>query len=467
LFKSIFSNSSGILVSRIFGLIRDMFMASTLGVSIYTDIFFVAFQFPNLFRRIFGEGAFSQAFIPSFVRSKKKTLFSASTYLKLISAVGLLTVLVFIFDTEVTKMIATGFSDETVEKATIFVKINFLYLIAIFTVTFLSAILHYREHFATTSFSTALLNISMILALMFGNGMSDENVVYLLSFAVVIGGILQVISHIFAIFFLKLHRVAFGGFRKWQRFDEVADDSKNFFKKFTLAILGGATAQISSFLDTLLASFLVTGSISYLYFANRVFQFPLAIFGIAITMAIFPKVAKYLKNVSGEQKAEEILKKAFWLLVYLLSTATLIGIVWSEEIVSLLFERGEFSEIDRIETAKVLTFYLFGLTIFGVAKLFSLWLYAKEKIGTSAKIATYSLVIKIIVALALLEDFGASGLAFSTTVSSFALFLFTVNEFGWNRFLKVLKSKFLALLFPFLGIVYFSNLYLNDIFLTF
>ncbi|EJF07576.1 integral membrane protein MviN [Thiovulum sp. ES] len=457
MFKSIFSNSSGILVSRIFGLIRDMFMASTLGVSIYTDIFFVAFQLPNLFRRIFGEGAFSQAFIPSFVRSRKKILFSASIFLKLISAVGFLTVLVFIFDSEVTKMIATGFSDENIEKATIFVKINFLYLIAIFTVTFLSAILHYREHFATTSFSTALLNISMILALMIGNGMSDEKIVYLLSFAVVLGGILQVISHVFAILFLKLNRVAFGGFSKWKRFDEVADDSQNFFTKFSLAIWGGATAQISSFLDTLLASFLITGSISYLYFANRVFQFPLAIFGIAITMAIFPKVAKYLKDVSGESKAEEILKKAFWLLAYLLSSATLVGIVWSEEIVSLLFERGEFSEIDRIETAKVLTFYLFGLAIFGVAKLFSLWLYAKEKIGKSAKIATYSLFIKIVVALALLEDFGASGLAFSTTISSFALFIFTVHEFGWNRFRKILKSKLLFLLFPLLGIFYFLN----------
>jgi putative peptidoglycan lipid II flippase len=441
-------------------------MASTLGVSIFTDIFFVAFQFPNLFRRIFGEGAFSQAFIPSFVRSKKKILFSASTFLKLLSAVFFLTLLVLIFDSEVTKMIATGFSDETIEKASVFVKINFLYLIAIFTVTFLSAILHYKEHFATTSFSTALLNISMIFALLVGNGQSDEEIVYLLSYSVVIGGILQVISHILAIHVLKLNKVAFGGFAKWKQFDEVKQDSTNFFKKFFLAIWGGATAQISSFLDTLLASFLVTGSISYLYFANRIFQFPLAIFGIAITMAVFPRVSKYLKDISGEIKAEKVLKNAFWLLLYLLSSATLVGIFWSEEIVQLLYERGEFSESDRIETAKVLTFYLLGLSIFGVAKLFSLWLYAKEKIGTSAKIATYSLIIKIIVALSLLENLGASGLALSTTISSFALFIFTIHEFGWKRFFKVVKSFYGILFFPYLILLFLVLKILNELLIS-
>lgn len=438
--KSIFSNSSGILFSRILGFLRDMLTASTLGVNIYSDIFFVAFQLPNLFRRVFGEGAFSQTFIPSFTRVKRKILFSASIFYKLISAIIFLTILVFVFDNEITKAIATGFSEETIEKATIFVKINFLYLTAIFMVTFLSALLHYREHFATTAYSTALLNLSLIFALFLSSEKTSEEIVYYLSYGVVIGGILQLIAHIIAIKYYSISKVFYGGLLRWKRFDEVKNESKRFFSKFFLAIWGGGTAQISSFLDTLLASFLVTGSISYLYFANRLFQFPLAIFAIATSIAIFPRVSKYIK-LNREGEAREIFRKSFWLLTFLLSFSTVVGVVFAEEIVKLLFERGNFSSIDREETAKVLIAYLLGLTIFGVAKLFSLWLYAKERIGASAKISTYSLIVKIIFSLILIEPFGASGLAYSTTISSLVLFIFTIYEFGFKNFVEIIFHK--------------------------
>ncbi len=458
--KAIFSNSSGVLVSRVFGFIRDMLMASTLGVNIFTDIFFVAFQLPNLFRRIFGEGAFSQAFIPSFVRAKRKILFSAVVFYKLMFALLLLTSTVFIFDFEVTKTIAIGFSDENIEKATLFVKINFLYLTLIFLVTFLSAFLHYKEHFATTSFSTVLLNLSMITALLFAKGEEPEIAIYILSISVIVGGVLQVLAHILAIHLKSLNRVAFGGLNRVRDFRKVKRESNRFFNKFFLAIWGGATAQISSFLDTLIASFLVTGSISYLYYANRIFQFPLALFAIAISVAIFPKVSKFLKESSGEERAEKIFQNSFWLLLYLLLSATMVGIYFSEEIVWLLYERGAFSREDTLNTAVVLTFYLMGLSIFGVAKLFSLWLFAKEKIGTSAKIATYALFIKIFFAIILIQDFGVSGLALSTTISSLFLLLFTLHEFGWNRFGRVLKSRYALFLFPYLGVL-FTILYIS------
>jgi putative peptidoglycan lipid II flippase len=438
--RAVFSNSSGILFSRILGFFRDMLTASTLGVNIYSDIFFVAFQLPNLFRRAFGEGAFSQTFLPTFTRVKKKILFTSSVLYKLLAGVLSITLLIHIFDTEVTKAIATGFDSETVEKASTFVKINFWYLLLIFITTFLSALLHYREHFVTTAYGTALLNLSLIGALTLSNGKSSEEIIYYMSYGVVIGGILQLLAHLIAIHFNSMNKVLYGGLLRWRRFSEVKSETDGFFKRFTLAIWGGGTAQISSFLDTVMASFLITGSISYLYFANRVFQFPLAIFAIATTIAIFPRVSKLIKqNKDGE--AREIFKKSFWLLAYLLSLSTLVGVLFAEEIVKLLFERGAFGEADRLATAQVLIFYLLGLSIFGVSKLFSLWLYAHERIGTSAKISTYSLIVKIVSALLLIQPLGASGLALSTTISSLTLLLFTLNEFGWNNIKEIIFDK--------------------------
>ena len=457
--KSIFTNSSGILFSRILGFFRDMLTASILGVNIYSDIFFVAFQLPNLFRRIFGEGAFSQAFLPSFTRTKHKILFSASVFYKLIFAILLLTLLVNIFSFEITKIISAGFSDEVIQKAEIFVKINFFYLTLIFIVTFLSALLHFKEHFVTTAFSTALLNISMISALLLSQNLPPKDIVFYLSYGVVIGGLLQVLAHLIALKFTGMQKVFYGGLGKFRRFHTVKKDSKHFFNKFFLAIWGGGTAQISSFLDTLFASFLMTGSISYLYFANRVFQFPLALFAIATTIAIFPRVSKFIKQ-KKYLEAEKIFKFSFWLLFSLLSSATIIGIVFADEIVSLLFERGNFGESDRIATAQVLIFYLLGLSVFGISKLFSLWLYAHEQIGTSAKISTYSLVVKIVFSAILISPFGVSGLALSTAISSLILFILTVKEFGFQRFKKIIFDKlaifFLIWITVLNGVIYFK-----------
>ena len=438
-----------------------MLTASTLGVNIYSDIFFIAFQLPNLFRRIFAEGAFSQAFLPSFTRVRQKILFSASVLYKLIFSIIILTVLVNIFSFEVTQIIGVGLSDEVIKEAHIFVAINFYYLILIFFVTFLSALLHYREHFLTTAYSTTLLNISIIIALVLSKDLDPKEIVFYMSYGVLIGGFLQVVAHLIAIHYRSMTKIVFGGLTKFKRFKEVKKDSNKFFNKFFLAMWGGGTAQISSFLDTVIASFLMTGSISYLYFANRVFQFPLAIFAIATTIAIFPKVSKLIK-LKKDGEADKIFKYGFWFLLYLLSSATVVGIVFSEEIIKLLFERGNFREVDRIETARVLTFYLLGLTVFGISKLFSLWLYAHEKIGTTAKISTYSLIIKVSFSIILVTPLGVSGLALSTAISSFFLLIFTLHEFGWDRFRNILFNN-LAIYFLFIiGTLTFFSLYLQD-----
>ncbi len=441
MFKAIFTNSFGILFSRVLGFFRDLLTASVLGAGIYSDIFFIAFKLPNLFRRIFAEGAFTQVFIPAFARTKHKAVFSLHIFFVFISIILLITLLVNLVPEVFTKAIAVGFDAKTIELASPFVAINFWYLPLIFSVTFLSGMLQYKHHFATTAFSTALLNLSLIGALLLSEDKSQSQIVYYLSFGVVIGGVLQLFVHFLAIKKLGLLKLLLGGAKYFKtKAKTIKNDTKKFQKEFFPAMWGNSTAQVSAFLDTFLASFLVTGSISYLYYANRIFQLPLALFAIATSVALFPKIARYLKN-NDEAKAKQNLTKAFWFLAFVLTASTLGGIILSHEITWLLFERGAFDATDTANTSGVLQMYMIGLLPFGLQKLFILWLYAKQMQMQAAKIATYSLATYSVLALIFISPFGVSGLALASTIGGFVSFFLTLKVFGIESFLDIIRSK--------------------------
>jgi len=441
MFKAIFTNSFGILFSRILGFIRDLLTASALGANVYSDIFFIAFKLPNLFRRIFAEGAFTQVFIPAFARSTHKAVFSANIFLVFLSIILLITLLVNIVPELFTKAIGAGLNAQTIEMASPFVAINFWYLPLVFAMTFLSGMLQYKNHFATSAFSTALLNLSLIGALYLSGDKTQSEIVYYLSFGVVIGGVLQLLVHIIAIQQLGLLKLLMGGFKHLRvKSKIIKKDTRKFRNNFFPAMWGNSTAQVSAFLDTFLASFLVTGSISYLYYANRIFQLPLALFAIATAIALFPKISRYLKN-QDEVQAKAYLQKAFWFLAFLLTASTIGGIILSREITWLLFERGAFSAQDTSNTTAVLQMYMIGLLPFGLQKLFVLWLYAKEMQMKAAKIATLSLVTYILFALLFISPFGVSGLALASTLGGFASFIFTIKTFGIKNFFDILRSK--------------------------
>lgn len=432
LIKSIFTNSSGILTSRILGFIRDLLMASILGANIFSDIFFIAFKVPNLFRRIFAEGAFTQAFIPAYAKTKQKIRFSSIVFLQFLAFIIVLSLIVTLFSHVITKAIAIGFSQETVDLAAPLVAINFYYLPLIFIVTFMAALLQYKNHFATTAYSTALLNLTLIAALLLSQNMDKYTITYYLSYGVLAGGVLQVLVHIMAMKRKNLLKVF--------TFKKLKNNTTNkFYKNFLSATMGSSTTHISAFLDTWLASFLVAGNISYLYYGNRIFQLPLALFAIATSIALFPMVAKAIKN-RDENRALELMKKSFMILLGLLSVATFIGIVFDELIIRLLFERGAFTSTDTQNTALILTMYLIGLIPFGLAKIFSLWLYATDKQFLAAKISMKALAWNIVFSLAFIIPFEAAGLAFASTLSGFILFYLTIKAFGFRRFYTLLKS---------------------------
>jgi len=437
--KSIFTNSFGILFSRVTGLGRDVLMASALGASVWSDMFFIAFKLPNLFRRIFAEGAFTQAFMPSFIASRHKGVFATAIFLRFILFLMAFSLLITFFPEPITKLLAWGWSWDLIEKTSLMTAINFWYLDLIFIVTFLATLLQYKEHFATTAMSTALLNIAMITALYLYMKEDPKTVAYALSFAVLTGGTMQIAVHLIAIYKFNLHKILLGGW-KYRKAKDVEGEKKHFNTLFLPGILGNSTPQISAFIDTMLATFLLTGSVSYLFYANRIFQLPLAIIAIATATVLFPSVSKALKN--GQKKeAYANLDKAFWLLSFLLGAAMVGGILLAEPVIWLLFERGKFTQTQTLETVTVLQMYMVGLLPFGLAKLFSLFLYASHRHRKAAKIALYSLIASVTSSLILMHPMGASGLALAGSIGGWVLFIFTVKEVGTSRLLEIIKSR--------------------------
>ena len=439
--KSILINFIGIFNSRILGFIRDLLSASILGANIYSDIFFVAFKFPNLFRRIFAEGAFTQSFLPSFAKAKFKPSFAVEVFKYIFTIILILSLIVTLFSYPITNILAYGFNEKAKILTAPLLAINFWYLDLIFIVTFLASLLQYKKHFTTTAFSTALLNISLILALLISMNMPKEKIIFYMSVGVIIGGIAQVIAHLIAAKKYKILKLLYIGLKSKKK-----ANINEFKKAFLPSIFGNSTAHISAFLDTWLATFLSAGSISYLYYANRLFQLPFALFAIATSTVLFPSITKSL-SLGKEKEAKEYMKKAFWYLLYALTLAFIFAIINSKEIVKLLFERGAFTHKDTIETAYVLIMYMIGLIPFGLNKLFSSYLYATNKHLKSAKISAISLFINIILSVILIFPLKILGLALASSIGGIVLFYLTLKEYGFREFLAFFEKRYIFIFF--------------------
>ena len=441
MFKSILINFLGIFNSRILGFIRDLLSASILGANIYSDIFFVAFKFPNLFRRIFAEGAFTQSFLPSFAKAKHKPRFTWIIFKKLFIIILIFSLFVTFFSNLVTDILASGFSEEAKKLASPLIALNFWYLDLIFVVSFLASLLQYKKHFATTAFSTALLNISLILSLIISKDLPKDKIIWYLSYGVIIGGMAQVTVHLIAANKYKILKMLYIGAKS-----KKEADISSFKKHFLPSVFGNSTAQISAFIDTWLATFLISGSISYLYYANRLFQLPFALFAIATSTVLFPKITKNL-NEGKEKEAIESMKKIFWFLFYLLILATTVATIASKEIVKLLFEHGAFTSKDTEFTSVVLIMYMIGLIPYGLNKLFSSYLYATHKHLKAAKISAVSLFVNVIFSVALIFPLKVLGLALASSIGGIVLFFLTIKEFGFSKFLKFFEKKYVLLMF--------------------
>jgi putative peptidoglycan lipid II flippase len=251
---------------------------------------------------------------------------------------------------------------------------------------------------------------------------------------------MQVATHLYSMRHQGLLKLLAGGW-KYRKTKDVKEEERKFSTLFFPSLLGNSTAQVASFIDTSLASFLTAGSVSYLFYANRIFQLPFAIIALAITTALFPSIAKAIKN-ENHTLAYRNLHKSFWLLSALLGVSVLGGILLSEPIIWLLFERGNFTITDTHNTANVLMMYMVGLIPFGLAKLFSLYLYAMHKHIKAAKIAGASLIINLIFSLLLMKPMGAAGLALAGSIGGIVQLILTAREIGFGIVLNLLKTKY-------------------------
>lgn len=415
-------------------------MTSVLGANMWSDIFLMAFKFPNLFRRIFAEGSFTQSFIPSYVASKQKSVFAVAIFIRFMAFIVLLSFLVTLFPEFSTKLLAWDWDADLIAKTAPLTMINFWYLDLVFIVTFLGTLLQHKEHFFTTAFSTVWLNIAMVVALLLFKHSDPKTIVYALSFSILIGGLFQVLTHVYSIREKGLLKLLVGGW-KYRKTKDVKEEESKFAALFFPSLLGNSTAQVASFIDTSLASFLAAGSVSYLFYANRIFQLPFAIIALAITTALFPSIAKAIKN-ENHTLAYRNLHKSFWLLSALLGLSVLGGVLLAEPIVWLLFERGNFTLQDTHNTVDVLIMYMVGLIPFGLAKLFSLYLYAMHKHMKAAKIAAISLIINLIFSLLLMKPMGAAGLALAGSIGGIVQLVLTAREIGFGIVLNLLKTKY-------------------------
>ena len=402
------------MVSRVLGYFRDILIAIFLGTSIYADAFFVAFRLPNTFRRLFAEGTFNAAFIPSYtaekIRGKSHSKRFADEVLTLL-ILGLLTIvlIVEIFTPYVVYLIAPGFVEDNAKFniAVDLTRITFPFLAFVSLSSFFAGILNSENKFAAAAAAPILLNLILIFSLVISNLLKLDYALNL-SYAVSLSGLIQLIFLIF--FASKYYRPSFVFKNK------VRQKIKFFFKKLLPSIFSSGVVQISILVGTIIASF-QTGAVSYLYYADRVYQINLAIAGIAVSTVSLPVLSKLIKNKKNNQ-ANKIQNKSLELSLLLSLPASIALIIGSEEIVNALFGYGSFTENDIIQTSAALRYFGYGIPAFAVLKIFANFFFARDNTMTPFKVSTIVVIINIAISILFFKQIGFIIIPIATTLST-------------------------------------------------
>ncbi len=457
------------IISRLLGYLRDILIAIFLGASFFADVFFVAFRIPNTFRRLFAEGTFNAAFVPSYTselaKSKiKSNKFSNEVFNLLFLGLLFFVVIAEIFMPFVVSLIAPGFIEnkEKLQLAIDLTRITFPFLMFVSLSSFFSAILNSHNKFAAASAAPIILNLILIGVLLFGKILNDELVFYL-SYGVSIAGFLQLI---FLYKFVKKFYLV-----KLSLNLRINKNVKFFFKKLLPSIFSSGVTQINILVGTIIASFQAS-AVSYLYYADRIYQINLAIAGIAIGVVILPQLSKYI-HLKKKSKILNLQNKALELSMFLSLPASAALLVGSNEIISALFGYGSFSEKAVLNSARALYYFGLGLPAFALIKVFSTFFFANNDTKTPFYISLISVIMNISISLYYFKDFGFIIIPIATTISSWFnslllyIFLKKNNFFQFNeifliRFIKItFASISMGIFFKFLTL-YFENRLVYD-----
>lgn len=416
LLKSLAAVSSITMVSRVLGFVRDTILARIFGAGVATDAFFIAFKLPNLLRRIFAEGAFSQAFVPILAEYKTQQGEEATrTFIAYVS--GLLTLILALVTTLgvlaapwIVWATAPGFVDdaEKFQLTTDLLRVTFPYILLISLSSLAGAILNTWNRFSVPAFVPTLLNVAMIFFALFLTPYFDPPVMAL-GWAVLAGGLLQLLyqlPHLKKIGMLVLPRLNLRDTGVWR-----------VLKQMLPAILGVSVSQISLIINTIFASFLVAGSVSWMYYADRLMELPSGVLGVALGTILLPTLAKTYAN-KDRQQYSQILDWGLRLCFLLVLPCSLALAILAEPLTVALFQYGKFSAFDALMTQRALIAYSVGLLGIIMIKVLAPGFYAQQNIRTPVKIAIFTLVSTQLLNLVFIGPLQHAGLALAISVGA-------------------------------------------------
>jgi putative peptidoglycan lipid II flippase len=399
------------LVSRVLALVRDTLQASYVGAGFASDAFFVAFRLPNMFRALFAEGAFSAAFIPMFNRKVGEAddvnpglRFAEQTLAVLFPVLVLFTALMLVAAWPITWGLSGGFKNPTPEQfafAVTLSRITIPYLMLISLASLLGGILNSLDKFWVNAAAPILLNISMIVALWFFHGSDAYETARAQAISVTVGGVLQL-----GWLMLACRQV---GVRLAIRRPRIDDDVRQLLKLILPAAVGAGAVQVNLAVSTALAGGLLDpGSISYIYYADRLNQLPLGLIGIGLGTILLPTISRQLSQ-DREAEAMQTQNRGIELALFLTLPATVAFIFASEPIIRGLFQHGRFTDIDSIRCSWALSAFSLGLPSYVLVKVLTPGYYARHDTKTPVRYAIQSVGINLVGNIIFIPLFGRYG----------------------------------------------------------
>jgi len=426
------------LISRTLGYVRDILIAIFLGTSLFADAFFVAFRLPNTFRRLFAEGSFNAAFIPSYAGVLTKSKEEADNFAKnvfnlLFIILLFLVLLAEIFMPQLIFLIAPGFykDPEKLNLAVELTRITFPFLFFVCLASFFGAILNSYNKFAAAAAVPIILNIILILSLFFSQWIKVSEVL-VLSYAVSIAGFLQLIV---LFFFVRKHFKPILSVKI-----KIDEKIKFFFSKLLPSIFSSGVTQINILVGTIIASF-QAGAVSYLYYADRVYQINLAVAGIAVGTVMLPELSKHVKN-NNFQQVNNLQNRSLELSLFLSIPAATALVLASNQIITSLFGYGSFDNESVINTSIALTFFAFGVPAFSMLKIFSNFFFARDDTKTPFYLSVVSVTLNVVISVSLFSKFGFIIIPIATSISSW-INVFMHFYFIKKRDLHIFDSQFI------------------------
>ncbi len=408
------------LLSRVLGFIRDMVTAWFFGAGFLTDAFFVAFRIPNILRRLLAEGSLSIAFVPVFTEAiakngKEEAFRMARSAVRLLSIIlAAVTIIGILAAPLLVRLMAPGFEGEKFTLTLILTRIMFPYLFFICLVGLCMGILNVLGHFAAPALSPVLLNLSIIGAVFLISPHLNQPV-FGLALGVLIGGALQL--------FLQIPFLVHKGFLFWEKAPLYHRGVKKMFQMMGPAVFGAAVHQINILVGTLIASLLSEGSVSFLYYADRLVEFPLGIFAISTSVAALPSLARQAAD-QNMPALKNTFAHALSFTLFITFPAMVGLMILTRPIVALLFERGAFDPHSSEMTAYALLCYAVGLWAFAAVRVIVSTFYALLDTRTPVIMATLSIIANIGFSIALMGPMKHGGLALATSLASmFNVFL--------------------------------------------